>query len=60
MKVITLRFADDVWKELQGAVFVRLISGNSEGLVDEFLTKMVQRADHGELDQLWEFKKKEQ
>ena len=57
MILLTLRIEEDVWTELRNCMQVKQLCDAVFGIDNEFMRKMIRRADNGELDQHWGFNK---
>ena len=58
MKTIRLEIEDDVYRELNTAIGLHVMTGNAHGIVDSFVTALVKAIDEGLEVRHFEFKSK--
>lgn len=59
MKTIRLEIEDDVYRQLQTGMGLRIMTGNSGGIVDAFVSAVVKAIDEGLEVKRLEFKPRE-
>lgn len=56
MKEITITIDDDVFTELERAIFVKTIAGKDGGVIDEFVKKTIQAIKENNKNKHFSFK----